>query len=119
MGRDEKARSEPQAQGKERIDEVDQSKGIFRLDGPHPKDAELRAPGTLGGGPYEESGRGGPAGSLEPRDPSVTAAGAAAPQDEQPQSASDGGAAEEAKPIGALPQHEERGPEERRPGGQG
>ncbi|WP_438013600.1 hypothetical protein WMF18_21965 [Sorangium sp. So ce315] len=119
MGRDKKARSEPQAQSKGRIDEVDQSKGIFRLDGPHPKDAELRAPGTLGGGPYEESGRGGPAGSLEPRDPSVTAAGAgaAAAQEEEP--APDGGAAEEAKPIGALPQHEERGPEERRPGGQG
>ena len=49
MGRDDEGRPEPQAQGKGRIDEVDQSKGIFRLDGPHPKDAELRAPGTLGG----------------------------------------------------------------------
>ncbi|MGK3993060.1 hypothetical protein [Sorangium sp. So ce1024] len=119
MGRKEKARSEPQAQGKGRIDEVDQSKGIFRLDGPHPKDAELRAPGTLGGGPYDESGRGGPAGSLEPREPSVTAAGGgvAAAQEDEP--APDGGEAEEAKPIGALPQHEEQGREERRPGGQG
>ncbi|WP_437283927.1 hypothetical protein [Sorangium sp. So ce406] len=119
MGRDDKARSEPQAQGKGRVDEVDQSKGIFRLDGPHPKDAELRAPGTLGGGPYEESGRGGPAGSLEPRDPSVTTAGAAAPQEEPPEPEGGAAEAEEAQPVGALPQHVERSPEERRPAGQG
>ncbi|XYH92834.1 hypothetical protein ACMHYB_33825 [Sorangium sp. So ce1128] len=111
MGRDDEERSEPQAQGKGRIDEVDQSKGIFRLDGPHPRDAELRAPGTLGGGPYEESGRGGPAGTLESRDPGVAAAGAAAPSEEA--LAPDGGAAEEAQPVGALPQHEERSTEER------
>ncbi|WP_437302236.1 hypothetical protein [Sorangium sp. So ce388] len=111
MGRDDEERPEPQAQGKGRIDEVDQSRGIFRLDGPHPRDAELRAPGTLGGGPYEESGRGGPAGSLEPRDPGVAAAGAAAPPEEA--QAPDGDAAEEVKPVGALPQHEERSTEER------
>ncbi|WP_437963431.1 hypothetical protein WMF04_27310 [Sorangium sp. So ce260] len=118
MGRDDEGRPEPQAQGKGRIDEVDQSKGIFRLDGPHPKDAELRAPGTLGGGPYEESGRGGPAGSLEPRDPSVASAGAAALPEEQ--AAQGGGATDEERPVaGALPQHEERSAEERRPAGQG
>lgn len=118
MGRDEKERPEPQAQGKGRIDEVDQSKGIFRFDGPHPKDAELRAPGTLGGGPYEESGRGGPAGSLEPRDPSIAAEAAAALLEEQAAQGSD--APDEARPVaGALPQHEERSAEERRPAGQG
>ncbi|WP_437923017.1 hypothetical protein WMF37_28775 [Sorangium sp. So ce291] len=116
MGRDDEERPEPQAQGKGRIDEVDQSRGIFRLDGPHPKDAELRAPGTLGGGPYEESGRGGPAGSLEPRDPSIAAAGAAAPPEEA--LAPDGDVAEEAQPVGALPQHEERSTEERGAEGQ-
>ncbi|WP_437565380.1 hypothetical protein [Sorangium sp. So ce542] len=118
MGRDDEERPEPQAQGKGRIDEVDQSKGIFRLDGPHPKDAELRAPGTLGGGPYEESGRGGPAGSLEPRDPSLASSGAAATPEEPPAQGSD--AADEARPVaGALPQHEERSAEERGAAGQG
>ncbi|MGK3984440.1 hypothetical protein WME99_15450 [Sorangium sp. So ce136] len=116
MGRDDEERPEPQAQGKGRIDEVDQSRGIFRLDGPHPRDAELRAPGTLGGGPYEESGRGGPAGSLEPRDPGVAAAGAAASSEEA--LVADDGAAEEAQPVGALPQHEEPSTEERGAAGQ-
>ncbi|WP_437595431.1 hypothetical protein [Sorangium sp. So ce590] len=118
MGREDKERPEPQAQGKGRTDEVDQSKGIFRLDGPHPKDAELRAPGTLGGGPYEESGRGGPAGSREPRDRSIAAEDAAALPEEQ--AAQSGDAPDEARPVaGALPQHEERSAEERRTAGQG
>ena len=108
MGRKDKQRSEPQAQPQAngRIDEVDQSKGIFRLDGPHPKDAELRAPGSLGGGPYEESGRGGPAGSLEPRESGATAASAPAPPEEAPPE-SGTIATDETRPVGALPQHEE------------
>ena len=35
MGRDDEKRPDPMTQGKGRVDEVDQSKGIFRLDGPH------------------------------------------------------------------------------------
>ncbi len=50
---------DPLAQGRGRTDEVDQSRGIFPPGVPHPKDAEVRPPGALGGGPYEESGRGG------------------------------------------------------------
>ncbi|AUX44218.1 uncharacterized protein SOCE26_056820 [Sorangium cellulosum] len=117
MGRDDKERrDEPLAQGKGRVDEVDQSKGIFRLDGPHPKDAELRAPGTIGGGPYEESGRGGPAGSLEPRDPGAGAVAAAgASPEEQPEAS--GGPPEDVRPAGALPQHVERSAGERTPAG--
>ncbi|WP_437979524.1 hypothetical protein [Sorangium sp. So ce117] len=120
MGQKAKQRSEAQAQPQEnrRFDEVDQSKGIFRLDGPHPKDAELRAPGSLGGGPYEESGRGGPAGSLELRETGTeaTAAGAAAPPEEEPPPES--GATEQAQPRGALPQHEEPGEKDRKAAGQ-
>ncbi|AUX23837.1 uncharacterized protein SOCEGT47_043670 [Sorangium cellulosum] len=120
MGRDDEKRPDPMTQGKGRVDEVDQSKGIFRLDGPHPRDAELRAPGALGGGPYEESGRGGPAGSLEPREPSVAAAGAATPPEEEPKAGEGESAQDEAKPVGALPQHEEPrapGPSRARPPG--
>ncbi|WP_437668798.1 hypothetical protein [Sorangium sp. So ce131] len=115
MGRDdEERRDEPLAQGKGRVDEVDQSKGIFRLDGPHPKDAELRAPGTIGGGPYEESGRGGPAGSLESRDPGAGAgAGAAAGASPEEQPEASDGPPEEARPAGALPQHVEQSAGER------
>lgn len=110
MGRDDEKRADPMTRGKGRVDEVDQSKGIFRLDGPHPKDAELRAPGTLGGGPYEESGRGGPAGSMELRDLSAAAAGAATSPEEEPDAGEGGSAQEEAKPAGALPQHAEPRP---------
>ncbi|WP_437585286.1 hypothetical protein [Sorangium sp. So ce1000] len=116
MGQEDKQRSEPREQGNGRIDEVDQSKGIFRLDGPHPKDAELRAPGSLGGGSYEESGRGGPAGSIEPREPGAATAGAAAQPEEEPPPES--GATDEARPVGALPQHEEPSPKERKAAGQ-
>ncbi|WP_437972691.1 hypothetical protein WMF11_26425 [Sorangium sp. So ce295] len=120
MGQKAKQRSEAQAQAPEnrRFDEVDQSKGIFRLDGPHPKDAELRAPGSLGGGPYEESGRGGPAGSLELRETGAeaTAAGAAAPPEEE--TLPESGATEQVQPRGALPQHEEPGEKDRKAAGQ-
>ncbi|WP_437892933.1 hypothetical protein [Sorangium sp. So ce124] len=119
MGQKAKQRSEVQAQENGRIDEVDQSKGIFRLDGPHPKDAELRAPGSLGGGPYDESGRGGPAGSLELRETSAeaTGAGAASPSEEEPPPES--GATEQAQPKGALPQHEEPSAKDLKAAGQG
>jgi quercetin dioxygenase-like cupin family protein len=62
-GRDEASapdRDDPVRQGKGRRDEVDSSKGVFPPGVPHPPGAEVRAPGTIGG-PYEESGRGGPA----------------------------------------------------------
>jgi hypothetical protein len=45
--------------GKGRSDEVDASRGIFPPGAPHPEGAEVRMPGSLGGGPYQESGRSG------------------------------------------------------------
>lgn len=56
---------EPLAQGETQKDEVDQSKGIFPAGVPHPAGAPVRPPGELGGGPYEESGRGGVAVSVD------------------------------------------------------
>ncbi|MCL2449170.1 MAG: cupin domain-containing protein [Polyangiaceae bacterium] len=64
-GRDEASTPEvegdPLRQGKGRRDEVDAKHGVFPPGAPHPQGAEVRAPGTIGGGPYDESGRGGPA----------------------------------------------------------
>lgn len=68
------AQPSPLTEGKGRIDEVDQSKGVFPPGVPHPPDAEPRMPGSMGGGSYEESGRGGvalPGGSVAPREPVV------------------------------------------------
>ena len=91
------ARPNPLEGGKGRIDEVDQSKGIFPSGVPHPPDAETRTPGSFGG-PYEESGRGGvelPSGPVGPR----------APVDEpvnEPQAIVE---EEKKEPAGALPPH--------------
>lgn len=110
MARKTKEQPDPMAAGKGRIDEVDQSKGIFRLDTPHPPDAELRAPGTLGGGPYEESGRGGLSSSSEGQPLGTGAGAAAAEAADRAQDRQEPGdeAAKEAAPVGALPQHEEQ-----------
>jgi len=100
------ARPDPLTQGKGRRDEVDQSKGIFPPGVAHPKDAEVRAPGALGGGPYDESGRGGIAVSA-----GASPLGAGAKQaTAQPETGSqeDEREAKEREPAGALPQHEER-----------
>lgn len=63
------AKPEEPKQGAERrggtSDEVDASKGIWPADVPHPKDAEPRMAGELGGGPYDESGRSSLEGSTE------------------------------------------------------
>ncbi|HEU4538419.1 MAG TPA: hypothetical protein VFS00_30070 [Polyangiaceae bacterium] len=59
MTKRDKRRPDPMAGGRGRADEVDQSKGIFPPGVPHPEGADIMAPGALGGGPYEESGRGG------------------------------------------------------------
>ena len=89
--------------GKGRIDEVDQSKGIFPAGVPHPPAAQPRSPGSIGGGSYEESGRGGvefPHGPIGPR----------APVDEpvhEPEASVDVEKPGESKePAGALPPHE-------------
>jgi hypothetical protein len=50
---------EQESTGAGQSDEVDASKGIFPFGSPHPKDAEVVPAGSLGGGPYEESGRSG------------------------------------------------------------
>jgi len=65
---------DPLEAGKGRIDEVDQSKGVFPPGVPHPPGAEPRMPGSMGGGSYEESGRGSielPSGAVTPREPVV------------------------------------------------
>lgn len=100
-------RPDPLTQGKGRTDEVDQSKGFFPPGVPHPEGAEIRSPGSIGGGPYEESGRGGLGVSLEPssagripkEQPTMGQTTGEVPQG-QP-------AAEEMEPKGALPPHEQ------------
>lgn len=103
---EKEARPNPLEGGKGRIDEVDQSKGIFPPGRPHPPGAEERAPGAFGGGPYEESGRGG----IELGGPSGPGAPVGEPiqqplpnvnVDEQQR-------AEPKEPAGALPPHERK-----------
>lgn len=63
---------DPLEAGKGRIDEVDQSKGVFPAGVPHPPGAEPRMPASMGGGSYEESGRAGvelPGGAVAPGAP--------------------------------------------------
>jgi hypothetical protein len=98
---EKEARPNPLEGGQGRIDEVDQSKGIFRPDGRHPKDAEWRSPGSLGG-PYEESGRGGidpifdPAGLRPPVDPTAF----------EPANVTEEQRPEPKEPAGVLPPHQ-------------
>lgn len=104
MARKKRASPDPQTPGKGRVDEVDQSRGIFPPGVPHPEGAEIRPPGSLGGGPYEESGRGGVMGvgrSLEQPNPAVESAGEETATPDAP-------SAEEQAPKGALPPHEEQ-----------
>ncbi|MDI1437669.1 MULTISPECIES: hypothetical protein [Polyangium] len=120
MVRDDETNN-PLTQGKGRTDEVDQSKGIYPFGTPHPPDAEMRPPGSLGGGSYEESGRGGVGFSSERSTAGSGAAGAASAKQnaEQGLGAADEAAerAPEPAPKGALPQHEESKP--RRSGSSG
>jgi hypothetical protein len=99
----------PLTQGKGRTDEVDQSKGIFPPGVPHPPGAEIRSPGSLGGGSYEESGRGGVGISMEQSTSGAGGAGASIGQEGR--GSTDEGlsnrADEPTEPKGALPQHEE------------
>lgn len=105
MARKKGMGTDPLTQGKGRSDEVDQSKGIFPPGVPHPADAEIRPPGSLGGGPYDESGRGGVSTSIGQSGSSLNAvptgqqAGGEAPREEQ--------TAENEEPKGALPPHDE------------
>jgi hypothetical protein len=107
MARQNESRPDPLTQGKGRTDEVDQSKGIFPPGVPHPEGAEIRMPGSLGGGPYEESGRGGVDFS-----PGQSASGTL-PIDEEPATGQVGGEApqgeraEERETKGVLPPHEQ------------
>ncbi len=106
MAREKESQPDPLTQGKGRTDEVDQSKGFFPLGVPHPEGAEIRSPGSIGGGPYEESGRGGVATGNEPstsgawpdRTPATAPIGGEAQEGER---------AEEKEPKGALPPHEQ------------
>ncbi|MRG97591.1 hypothetical protein [Polyangium spumosum] len=94
----------PLTMGKGRTDEVDQSKGIFPPGVRHPPDAEIRSPGSLGGGSYEESGRGGVELGWEP---SSAGAGSAQQGTGAMNEASAEQAPEPSEPKGALPPHEE------------
>ncbi|MDI1482669.1 hypothetical protein [Polyangium sp. y55x31] len=113
MVRDDETNN-PLTQGKGRTDEVDQSKGIYPFGRPHPPDAEMRSPGELGGGSYEESGRGGVALSPEQSTSGAGAVGASIAQQivEQGLGATGEDSAEERapEPKGALPRHEESKP---------
>ena len=96
---EKEAQPNPLEAGKGRIDEVDQSKGIFPQGRPHPPGAEPRTPGSFGGGSYQESGRGGvelPGGPAAPR-PAVGAVS------EEPKSEE---RSESKEPAGSLPPHE-------------
>lgn len=107
MAQPRESRPDPLTQGKGRTDEVDQSKGIFPPGVPHPEGAEVRTPGSLGGGPYEESGRGG----VEAAAGQSTAGEAPADAEEAAGQAGgeapEGEGAEEKEPKGALPRHEQ------------
>jgi hypothetical protein len=94
---------DPSKPAEGRFDEVDQSKGIFPPNVPHPEGAETRLPGKLGGGPYEESGRGGVAGvgrSLDQPNPAVESASGGETSGETTADERD---AEDQEPKGALP----------------
>ena len=101
MANKNEGRPDPLTQGKGRKDEVDQSRGIFPPGVPHPEGAEIRTPGSLGGGPYEESGRGGV-------DVSIGQSTSRTPlPDEEAEGSGEeaqGGRADERAPKGALPQ---------------
>jgi rubrerythrin len=101
------ATMDPFAAGKGRIDEVDQSKGIFPADAPHPASDTARAPGALGGGPYDESGRGGVAVSLDQSTSGAAPAGAEVARDGgagiDPSAADAGAAAVDASAADAGP----------------
>jgi len=99
---EKEAQRNPLEEGKGRVDEVDQWKGIFPGGGPHRPGAEPRTPGSLGGGSYQESGRGGvelPGGPAAPAPPRATLGEVSnEPQAEE--------RSESKEPAGSLPQHE-------------
>ena len=102
MNQKNRANTNPSTQAEGRSDEVDQSKGIFPPGVPHPKDADSLPPGKLGGGPYEESGRGGVVGasaSLDRPDPAVESASGGEASEE---ATSEAGDPENQEPRGAL-----------------
>jgi hypothetical protein len=106
MAREDENRPDPLTQGKGRIDEVDQSKGFFPPGVPHPEGAEIRMPGSIGGGSYDESGRGGVDVS-----PGQSTSGTSAMDMERATGAMGGEApegerTEETEHKGALPPHE-------------
>lgn len=111
MASQKKSRPDPSTQGKGQIDEVDQSKGVFPPGVPHPEGAELRYPGSIGGGPYEESGRGGigvlggrqSSSRTSPKDSEPVAAERTDDEEPQAERPED----EEKKPGGVLPPHKQ------------
>ncbi|HSN97903.1 MAG TPA: hypothetical protein VLS89_06380 [Candidatus Nanopelagicales bacterium] len=130
MAREQQSRPDPLSQGKGRTDEVDQSKGFFPPGVPHPEGAEIRSPGSIGGGPYDESGRGGAdisvgqstsGTSAADTEPATGETSSAAPEGERQEARSEGRREErleerleeeeeeeeEEEPKGALPLHEE------------
>ncbi|MDC3961924.1 hypothetical protein [Polyangium jinanense] len=108
MVRDDETNN-PLTQGKGRTDEVDQSKGIYPFGRPHPPDAEIRPPGSLGGGSYDESGRGGVALSPERSTTGAGEVGASIAKQFVEQGLPEE-APEPQEPKGALPPHDERKP---------
>jgi hypothetical protein len=104
---EKETRPDPFAEGKGRIDEVDQSKGFFPPNVPHPPGAEIRPPGSIGGGPYEESGRGGTGVSIG--QPTAGGASVDKPPGEAGKSGEEPGQTKETEPAGVLPPHGHRG----------
>ncbi|HEU4410829.1 MAG TPA: hypothetical protein VFS43_36590 [Polyangiaceae bacterium] len=118
MTKRDKRQPDPLTGGRGRADEVDQSKGIFPPGVPHPEGADVLPPGALGGGPYEESGRGGayfapdlPAGGARRPERAAAKADRETGADERAAAKADGEtgagerAAAKAEPVGELPPH--------------
>jgi hypothetical protein len=103
MEQKKQSKPDPSLQTEGRFDEVDQSKGIFPPGVPHPKDAESLPPGKLGGGPYEESGRGGVAGESRPLDQPNPAVESASGAEMPGEGREDDRDAEDQEPRGVLP----------------
>lgn len=102
MKQKNKSRPDPSIPTERRSDEVDQSKGIFPPGVPHPADADSLPPGKLGGGPYEESGRGGVVGASASLDRPDPAAESASSEEAPGEATSDAVSPEDQKPKGEL-----------------
>jgi hypothetical protein len=102
MKQKNKSRPDPSGPTAGRTDAVHQSKGIFPPGVPHPPDADVLPPGKLGGGPYEESGRGGVVRASASLDRPNPAAESASGEEAPGEAKSDADNPEDQEPKGVL-----------------